>query len=116
MIWHPGNQFFRRLVERHRQRYFFSRRQEKKNIASQIINEIQAHGGRFLRRAQSADGMNEVQDAWVEIEEERAYQKTCQALREGAPEIRKKYRNKSSRETVAKVNVETEHEDIAASK
>ena len=95
MIWHPGNQFFRRLVQQHRQRYFFSRRQEKKNIASQIINEIKAHGGRFLRRSTATDGVNQI-NVWVEIEDERAYQKTCQALREGAPEIRKKWRSKPS--------------------
>jgi hypothetical protein len=113
---HPGNRFFRRLVQTHRQRYFCSRRQEKKNIAGQVINEIRAHGGRFLRRAKSSDGINEAQDAWVEIDEERAYQKTCQALREGAQEIRKQYRSKSSRETVAKAKGERKHDDVAASK
>lgn len=95
MIWHPGNKFFRRLVQTHRQRYFFSRRQEKKKIATQIMEEVRAHGGRFLRRSQSSDGLNQI-NVWVEIDEERAYQKTCQALREGAPEIRKQWRNKPS--------------------
>lgn len=115
MLWHPGNQFFRRLIQSHRQHYFFARRQEKKNIASEIINEIRDHGGRFLRRALPSDGTNNV-NAWVEIDDERAYQKTCQALREGAPEIRRQYRNKSSRDSGEKEEVDKEHEDFAASK
>lgn len=116
MIWHPGNQVFRRLVQTHRQRYFFSRRQEKKKIATQIMDEVRAHGGRFLRRSQSSDGLNEI-NVWIEIDEERAYQKTCQALREGAPEIRKQWRNKPSSRGSTKTEETKENADKnAASK
>lgn len=117
MIWHPGNKHFRRLVQTHRQRYFFSRRQEKKKIASQIIEEVRIHGGRFLRKSQSSDNLNEI-NVWVEIDEERAYQKVCQALREGAPEIRKQWRNKpTSRGASSSKREETkENADNAASK
>lgn len=114
MIWHPGNQFFRSCVQKHRQRYFFSRRQEKKKIATQIIDEVRAVGGRFLRRSQTSDGLNEI-NVWVEIDEDRAYQKCCQALREGAPEIRRQWRSKPAR-GARKTDESKENDDNAASK
>jgi hypothetical protein len=115
MIWHPGNQYFRSLVQKHRQRYFFSRRQEKKKIASQIIDGVREAGGRFLRRSQASDGLNEI-NVWVEIDEERAYQKCCQALREGAPEIRRQWRNKPDARGTSKADESKENDDNAASR
>lgn len=91
MAWHPGNQAFRALVKSHREMYLFARRREKPRIANYVIDVIHSSGGRFLRESELADGVNQ-QTVWVDIGYEKAYEKTCQALREGAPKMREKWR------------------------
>ena len=61
-------------------------------MASIIVEAIREKGGRFLRRA---DTTPQGQVLWVDIGDDRAREKTCQALREGAPEIRKKRKTES---------------------
>ena len=51
-----------------------------------MVDKIRKKGGRFLRRC-SAKSQGVV---WVDIGDVRAREKTCQALREGAPEIRRR--------------------------
>ena len=51
------------------------------------MSVVQSRGGRFLRRVKTS-GTGRF--ALEEIGELRAYEKVCQALREGAPEIRRK--------------------------
>lgn len=54
-----------------------------------LVKIIHDRGGRFLKRTK-IPGMGPAGHfCWKEIGEQRAYEKTCQALRENAPEIRR---------------------------
>lgn len=50
-----------------------------------IVHIVQSRGGRFLKRTKSPGRFG-----WKEIGEQRAYEKACQALRENAPELRRR--------------------------
>lgn len=81
---HPGNERFRILVEKRKRVYLTARfKREKRLIASSIVSEIAGLSppGRFLSR----DGKSGL---WEDIGEEKARDKTSQALRENAPSIR----------------------------
>lgn len=81
---HPGNGTFRRLVESKKRLYLTARfKREKRLIAETILKDIKSQDppGRFLLKK---DG-----DLWYEIAEDKARDKTSQALREGAPKLRK---------------------------
>jgi hypothetical protein len=81
---HPGNERFRELVERRKRVYLTARfKREKRLIANSIVSEIRAlnPSGRFLTR-DSKTGF------WCDIGDEKARDKTSQALRENAPSIR----------------------------
>lgn len=88
--WHPGNKFFRRLVKEHQKEYLASRRSDKPLVAMKLLEEIRARGGRFLKRNKIVGITNRGRFVWVEISEQQAYEKACQALREGAPNIRRR--------------------------
>lgn len=83
---HPGNKVFKTLVKEYEARYLLSQRSEKPRIAMELLDLVRSRGMRFVRRQKVDRG----QVVWVEISEERAYEKVCQSLREGAPEIRRK--------------------------
>lgn len=81
---HPGNERFRTLVEKRKRVYLTARfKREKRLIASSIVSEIRALDppGRFLSR-EAKSGL------WKDIGDEKARDKTSQALRENAPSIR----------------------------
>lgn len=79
---HPGNERFRTLVEKRKRVYLTARfKREKRLIASSIVSEIRNLNGRFLQR-DSKSGL------WKDIGDEKARDKTSQALRENAPSIR----------------------------
>jgi len=90
---HPGNRSFRELVKRHQGRYLRAKKRDKPSVASFIVDLVRERGGRFLRRSDSTTSQGEV--LWVDIGDERAREKTCQALREGAPELRRRRRTPS---------------------
>ena len=80
---HIGNEFFRQLVEKRKRVYLTARfKREKRLIASSIVSDIRSKGGRFLARKGGKDGY------WEDIGDEKARDKTSQALRENAPSIR----------------------------
>ena len=84
-----GNSFFNKLVAKSQLEYMSCPRNEKPSIATQIINMVHSKGGRFLRRARVlSSGGNADRFVWVDLPEGRVYEKVCQALREGAPQIR----------------------------
>lgn len=92
---HSGNRAFRVLVKQHQDEYLKAKKRDKPAVASKIVEMIRKKGGRFLRRWDtSAEG----QVLWVDIGDERAREKTCQALREGAPELRRRKKDLSSDE------------------
>eukprot|EP00531_Pseudo-nitzschia_arenysensis_P019361 CAMPEP_0116142776 /NCGR_PEP_ID=MMETSP0329-20121206/15089_1 /TAXON_ID=697910 /ORGANISM="Pseudo-nitzschia arenysensis, Strain B593" /LENGTH=316 /DNA_ID=CAMNT_0003638035 /DNA_START=308 /DNA_END=1258 /DNA_ORIENTATION=+ len=84
---HSGNRAFRSLVKQYQGDYLKAKKRDKPDVAAVVVQKIREKGGRFLRRAKNIKS-NEV--VWVEVGDERAKEKTCQALREGAPEIRRR--------------------------
>lgn len=87
--WHPGNQYFRLLIEKYQHRYLAAKRIDKPEIATHILELIRERGGRFLKRVKVTGVGPSGHFCWQDIGEQRAYEKACQALREGAPEIRR---------------------------
>ncbi len=92
----PGNERFRKLVDSKKRLYLTARfKREKRLIASNIVAEIHALNppGRFLAKVPDAEAKKGERGAhalaWYEVDLEKARDKTSQALREGAPVIRK---------------------------
>lgn len=81
---HPGNVFFRRLVRIKQEAYLKASKREKAGVAKEIVELIRSlsPSGRFLKKDSKHPGV------WVEIGDRKAREKTSQALREGAPELR----------------------------
>jgi hypothetical protein len=113
--WHPGNQFFRLLVDKYQGQYLAAKRMDKPEIAMHVVALVQERGGRFLKRTKVVSSSSSSPRrsshpssssspligsrghfAWQDIGEQRAYEKACQALREGAPEIRKHLASKEA--------------------
>ena len=84
---HSGNRAFRSLVKDHQEKYLRAKKRDKPAVASLVVDLIRDKGGRFLRRYDT-DHTGQVR--WVDIGDERAREKTCQALRENAPELRRR--------------------------
>lgn len=78
---HPGNIFFRRMVRLRQESYLRASKRDKASVARDIVDTIRQLNppGRFLKKGG---------DVWVEIGNRKAREKTSQALREGAPELR----------------------------
>jgi hypothetical protein len=81
---HPGNVFFRRLVRIKQEAYLKASKREKAGVAKEIVALIRnlQPSGRFLKKEPLHPGV------WIEIGDRKAREKTSQALREGAPELR----------------------------
>jgi hypothetical protein len=82
---HPGNLDFKKIVKKHEMNYLCSTRSEKPKIAMKLLEEFQTQGIRFVKRERNDDGSF----LWMEIGEQRSYEKICQSLREGAPKLRR---------------------------
>ena len=83
---HPGNEQYRKFVERKKRLYLTARfKREKREIAASIVEEIRNLDppGRFLTKDRHSD-------TWYDVGDEKARDKTSQALREGSQIIRKK--------------------------
>ncbi len=92
---HSGNRAFRSLVKQFQDNYLKAKKRDKPAVASLIVQKVRDKGGRFLKRV---DTTPEGQVLWIDIGDERAKEKACQALREGAPEIRRKCKAASTDE------------------
>eukprot|EP00543_Licmophora_paradoxa_P008837 CAMPEP_0202458930 /NCGR_PEP_ID=MMETSP1360-20130828/28681_1 /ASSEMBLY_ACC=CAM_ASM_000848 /TAXON_ID=515479 /ORGANISM="Licmophora paradoxa, Strain CCMP2313" /LENGTH=481 /DNA_ID=CAMNT_0049079691 /DNA_START=222 /DNA_END=1667 /DNA_ORIENTATION=+ len=79
---HPGNVFFRRLVRLQQESYLRASKREKAGVAKDIVEQVRQTGGKFLKKDPKNPGM------WIDIGDKKAREKTSQALREGAPELR----------------------------
>mmetsp|Transcript_28226 Transcript_28226/g.39720 ORF Transcript_28226/g.39720 Transcript_28226/m.39720 type:complete len:327 (-) Transcript_28226:296-1276(-) len=79
---HPGNRTFRDLINLHRRSYLKARKNDKPAISRAIVRVIREQNGRFLKR-------DEKSNLWFEIGDDAAREKTSQALRQRAPEMRK---------------------------
>jgi hypothetical protein len=79
---HPGNRHFRDLINLHRRAYLKARKNDKPAISRAIVRTIRENNGSFLKR-------DEKSGLWYEIGDDAAREKTSQALRQRAPEMRK---------------------------
>ncbi|GKY91904.1 hypothetical protein MPSEU_000162000 [Mayamaea pseudoterrestris] len=94
---HSGNREFRRLVKSHQKEYLHAKKRDKPAVAALVVDLIRRKGGRFLKKLDQTNHLGQV--FYVEIGDERAKEKACQALREGAPDLRRnRATNKSSAE------------------
>lgn len=80
--YHDGNEYFRKLVRKHKLEYVNCPKQQKGKFSKLIVDEIKARNppGRFLKQEKDSK-------LWYDIGEKKALDKTRQALREGAPEL-----------------------------
>jgi len=78
---HPGNITYRALVKRFQPLYIISKRRDKPRIAEKIVRTVRQRGGRFLKKDSNSS-------SWKDVGNTKAREKTSQALREGAPELR----------------------------
>lgn len=79
---HPGNRNFRDLINLHRRAYLKARKNDKPAISRAIVRSVREAIGRFLKK-------DEKSGLWFEIGDDAAREKTSQALRQRAPEMRK---------------------------
>lgn len=79
---HPGNRNFRDLINLHRRAYLKARKNDKPAISRAIVRSIRETNGRFLKK-------DEKTGLWFEVGDDAAREKTSQALRQRAPEMRK---------------------------
>jgi hypothetical protein len=82
---HPGNKRYRKMVEDRKLDYVNSKRLDKPLVALEIIKYWRGQDppGRFLK-------LDEKTGLWHDVGDKKAREKTSQALREKAPEIRRK--------------------------
>eukprot|EP00550_Attheya_septentrionalis_P005393 CAMPEP_0198292668 /NCGR_PEP_ID=MMETSP1449-20131203/13242_1 /TAXON_ID=420275 /ORGANISM="Attheya septentrionalis, Strain CCMP2084" /LENGTH=542 /DNA_ID=CAMNT_0043991885 /DNA_START=145 /DNA_END=1773 /DNA_ORIENTATION=- len=85
---YPGNMAFRKLVKEHKGRYLLAKKKDKPSVAAFVVDFIREKGGRFLSKDRESA-------TWIDIGDARAKEKTSQALREGAPEMRRKKKAKT---------------------
>lgn len=78
---HPGNRRFRDLINANRRAYLKARKNDKSTICRAIVRTIREMGGGFLKK--NKDGQ------WYDVGDNGAREKTSQALRQRAPEMRK---------------------------
>uniref|UniRef100_A0A6U6G102 DUF6824 domain-containing protein n=2 Tax=Odontella aurita TaxID=265563 RepID=A0A6U6G102_9STRA len=81
---HAGNEKFRELVNDKKRLYLNSSKREKPLVSKSIVEAVRAQRppGRFLSK-------NDKTGMWYDIGDQKAREKTSQALREGAPVIRR---------------------------
>uniref|UniRef100_A0A7S4QRX9 DUF6824 domain-containing protein n=1 Tax=Ditylum brightwellii TaxID=49249 RepID=A0A7S4QRX9_9STRA len=84
---HPGNVQYRNLVKEFQLDYLKAKRRDKPKIARKIVTLVRSMTppGRFLKKA---SGGEDRKGYWRDVGNVKAREKTSQALREGAPEIR----------------------------
>jgi hypothetical protein len=78
---HLGNIQYRQLVKASQPAYLVAKRRDKPRIAAAIVAVVRARSGRFLKKHLG-------DHSWRDVGNVRAREKTSQALREGAPELR----------------------------
>lgn len=83
---HAGNAQWRMLVAANKELYVSLPKKQKMLLAQSIVNAVRSQNppGRFLQKDVNGNNL------WYDVGDKRAQEKTSQALREGAPEIRTK--------------------------
>ena len=106
-----GNVYLRELVLEKQVVYLASIRSQKASIAIEIMDKIKEKGGRFLKKVKVRKYEQRGGDAWEEMGEKQIYDKVCQTLREGAPQIRQKMLEISNRSTAFSGRINTDKEN-----
>lgn len=75
--------------------YLVAKRRDKPNVAAAIVQVIRSRSGRFLKKKNSKS------TSWYDVGNGKAREKSSQALREGAPELRSFVTVDSNRRQVA---------------
>lgn len=86
---HAGNIQYRQLVKICQPAYIAAKRRDKPKIAASIVRVVRRLGGRFLKKDTKSL-------SWKDVGNTKAREKTSQALREGAPELRGTRQQKSA--------------------
>lgn len=88
---HIGNRAFRQFVKEYKDKYLRAKKKEKPSVAGEIVDKIRSLDppGRFLKKDRDTG-------YWLDIGDIRAKEKTSQALREGAPLIRRQMKENNS--------------------
>ena len=90
-----GNRNFRKVIKENKEKYILLSRKEKSRLVFDIVKKIRARGGRFLVKD------SEVSKGWRDIGDDKARDKTSQALREGRPKLLDEmYRRKNNLKTI----------------
>jgi len=80
---HVGNRFFRSLIDAHREKYLRAKKNDKPEISRSIVSIIRRRNGAFLKKDESSG-------LFFEIGDDLAREKTSQALRQRAPDHRRR--------------------------
>jgi hypothetical protein len=83
--FHPGNLLFRELVLQHQTAYLCAKRSDKPSVAMKVLEILESRDGRMVKRNKVAGRFQ-----WEPIDRKAAFDKVCSALRDGAPELRRK--------------------------
>lgn len=83
---HPGNIKYRSLVKAYQKLYLLAKRRDKPKIAQCIVVSVRGVNGRFLKRTKNSSSTGG--STWIDVGNVKAREKTSQALREGAPNLR----------------------------
>lgn len=88
---HLGNKAFRLMVKEFQSKYVHAKKKEKIDVAGKIVEKVRNLDppGRFLKKCVPTG-------YWLDIGDMQAKEKTMQALREGAPRIRRQLKEEAS--------------------
>ncbi|CAB9501488.1 expressed unknown protein [Seminavis robusta] len=111
-----GNSHWRMLVAANKQLYVTLPKRQKMLLSRSIVHAVRSQNppGRFLQKDSKSD-------RWYDIGDQRAQEKTSQALREGAPELRTKLKDdkpparSTSKSSVTGVPLDSRSDDGAKS-
>jgi hypothetical protein len=82
---HPGNIAYKKVIKKHEMEYICSKRSVKPKLAMKLLKQFRHNAIRFVKRERDANDKY----IWIDIGDQRAYQKVSQSLREGAPQLRR---------------------------
>jgi hypothetical protein len=103
--YHIGNAHFRDLVRSYHTSYFCAKRSDKPHIAMKVLDILETRGARFVRREKatraaspsSGGASGPSSSCWVVVSRKLAYEKVCQSLRDGAPEVQRQMLSSSQK-------------------
>ncbi|CAB9525941.1 expressed unknown protein [Seminavis robusta] len=78
---HVGNQRLRKLALERKEAFDNGNFTEKQALASEIVTQIRALGGRFLKK-KSKQQQQQGDDEWEELSDDKAIHKACQVMRD----------------------------------